>query len=97
LIYDRGCFHSVDLEPSKKAFVQKVASSLKPEGKWLSIMGSADDAPREVGPPRLTVKEIATFVEPYFEILSLRTSNFEDDAIDSPRAFVCLMGKRKVH
>lgn len=95
LIYDRGCFHSIDLDPSKKTFVQKIAASLKPGGKWLSIMGSADDAPREVGPPRLTVKEIGTFVEPCFEILSLTASHFEDDAKDSPRAFVCLMKKRK--
>ena len=95
-IYDRGCFHSIDSKESREDFARKVADLLRPQGKWLSIIGNSDGLPRAVGPPTLTAEEIVTLVEPSFEILNLTTSHFEDDVPDSPRAWVCLMTKRQV-
>ena len=93
-VFDRGCFHSFDSGEDRHKFAKNVAFHLKKGGLWLSIVGSADDPPRDHGPPRRTATDIVTAVEPYFEILSLNSSYFASNRPKPPRAWVCLTQKR---
>ena len=93
-IFDRGCFHSFDSDKERKRFAENVASHLEKGGLWLSIIGSADDLPRDHGPPRRTARDIVVAVEPYFVILSLHSSHFDSNRPRPPKAWVCLMQKR---
>ena len=92
--FDRGCFHSFAESAARAAFAQRMAGLLAKGGLWLSLIGSADDPPREVGPPRLTAQEVVTALEPNFEILSLTVTHFTANAERRPRAWACLMRKR---
>lgn len=93
-IFDRGCFHSFDLDEDRSKFAQKVSLCLEKEGLWLSIMGNADGAPRQAGPPKRTAHDIVAAVEPCFKILSLTSSHFDSSRTNPPMAWVCLMQNR---
>lgn len=93
-VFDRGCFHSFNSDEERQQFAINAAFHLEKGGLWLSIVGSADDPPRDSGPPQLTAKDIVTAVEPYFEILSLNSRHFDSNRPNPPRAWVCLMRKR---
>jgi SAM-dependent methyltransferase len=93
--FDRGCLHCMDQESDRKRFVEKVEGLLKEGGYWLSLVGNADEGAREVGPPQLTARELVSMVEPLFEILSLSSGHFGSDQQDPPRAWICLMRKRR--
>jgi hypothetical protein len=68
-IFDRGCFHVFD-EPEERArFSARVAAALAPGGLWLSLVGSTEGPPREVGSPRRSAREVILAVEPALEIL----------------------------
>ncbi len=92
--FDRGCFHIGDSPQEKKQFADKVSSQLAEGGLWLTLAGSADDPPREHGPPRLSANTITTAVEPFFEILSLTSGHFDSIRSMPPRAWICLLRKR---
>ncbi len=92
--FDRGCLHCMSAESERSRYVEKVASLLKQGGLWLSLVGNADEGPREVGPPQLTASELVTAVEPHFEICSLSSGHFGSDQETPPRAWICLMRKR---
>lgn len=93
-IFDRGCFHCMRDEESRMRFPQLAAEMLCEGGLWLSLMGNADESGRENGPPQMTAAELTTYVEPYFEILSLESGAFGSDQEIPPRAWICLMRKR---
>lgn len=93
-VFDRGCFHGSE-GAERDQFVEQVYAALTPDGLWLSLIGNADSPPREVGPPRLTAVEIATHVEPRFEILTLKATHFDSDQDDPPAAWACLMKRRQ--
>jgi SAM-dependent methyltransferase len=92
--FDRGCFHTLDSASERQTFVKQVNRHLGEKGLWLSLIGSADDESIE-GPPKRTARDIVGAVEPYFEILSLVSSQFETHLPAPPRAWVCLMRKRR--
>ena len=92
--FDRGCFHSFDSDKERKKYAKNVATHLEKEGLWLSLIGNADDSPREIGPPQRTAEEIVRAVEQYFEILSLNSGYFDSNSKDPAKAWVCLMRKR---
>ena len=94
-VFDRGCFHSFDGE-ERDTFAKSVYTCLKPAGIWLSLIGSADSPPCEMGPPRLTAQEIASRIEPFFKIKLLKTTHFDSDQPDPPPAWACLMQKRSI-
>ena len=94
-IFDRGCFHSIEGEEDRTLFVKHAASMLKGDGLWLSLIGNADELRRENGPPQMTAREITGLAEPFFEILLLESGVFGSDQEDPPRAWICLMKKRK--
>jgi SAM-dependent methyltransferase len=93
-VFDRGCFHSPETDTERVAVVMKVHAVLESEGLWLSMIGSADGPPREMGPPKLSALQIAGYVEPLFEIQYLKAIHFDSDQSAPPSAWLCLMKKR---
>jgi len=93
-VFDRGCFHSFDEPAERSTFARAVWGALADDGLWLSLIGSTDGPDREIGPPRRSLADIAAAVEPLFEILSARTTRFDSDQPDPPRAWACVMRKR---
>ena len=93
--FDRGCFHTVDSPQERQSFAEQINRHLGENGLWLSLIGSADEQRLSEGPPKRTARDIVSAVEPYFEILSLVSSHFEAHLPAPPRAWVCLMRKRR--
>jgi cyclopropane fatty-acyl-phospholipid synthase-like methyltransferase len=94
-VFDRGCFHSFGSDKERDRFAENVAFHLEKGGRWLSLVGSIDDGPRDVGPPQRSARDIVLAVEPYFQILSLTSSHFESNRSEPPRIWVCLTRKRE--
>jgi cyclopropane fatty-acyl-phospholipid synthase-like methyltransferase len=94
-VFDRGCFHTMDSAEQRQSFAKQVQGHLEENGLWLSLIGNADDQRLSEGPPKRTARDIVGTVEPHFEILSLVSSYFEAHLPATPRAWVCLMRKRK--
>jgi methyl halide transferase len=92
--FDRGCFHTLNLDAERQRFAENVAAHLTDNGLWLSLIGSADEQRQGPGPPRRTARDIVNSVESCFEILSLVSSFFESNRPNPPKAWVCLMRKR---
>lgn len=93
--FDRGCFHSFGDAADRRRFARNVAAHLKEAGLWLTIAGSADEDRPGPGPPQRTAAEIVLAAEPHFEILALQSTRFDSNRPDPPRAWQCLMQKRK--
>ena len=94
-IFDRGCFHSFETKDDRNTFAKNASYNLKEQGCWLSLLGSADDLPRDTGPPMRSALDIVTAVEPYFEILFLVSARFDSSRENPARCWKCLMRKRK--
>jgi hypothetical protein len=90
-VFDRGCFHVFDEEEERARFAARVAAILAPGGLWLSLIGSTEGPPREVGPPRRSVRDVARAIEPALEILELRGAEFRDHGA---MAWFCLARRR---
>ncbi len=96
LVFDRGVFHVFDASDARARFASQVAASLAPNGHWLSLIGSTEGPPRDEGPPRRSVRDIANAIEPVLEIVDLRTAAFDTTRADAPRAWRCLSRLRLV-
>ena len=90
-VFDRGCFHVFDESGERTRFATCVAAALAPGGLWLSLIGSTEGPPREVGPPRRSARDIAAAVEPAMEIVELRSAEFHNH---DAKAWFCLSRKR---
>ena len=93
-IFDRGCFHSFEEKDDRKIFAKNVSRHLKEGGRWFSIIGNADDGPRNEGPPMRSALDIVTAVEPFFEISSLVSGRFDSSREKPARCWKSLMKKR---
>jgi SAM-dependent methyltransferase len=93
-VFDRGYFHSYKTINERKKIAARIADLLSPGGLWLTLMGSCDSPPREGGPPMRSANEIASVVEPLFEILLLKASVFGNDEENPAKNWVCLMKRR---
>ena len=92
-VFDRGCFHVFD-EPEERAhFAARVAAILAPGGLWLSLIGSTEGPPREVGPPRRSAREVTLALESALEIVELRAAEFH---VHGARAWFCLSRLRAI-
>jgi SAM-dependent methyltransferase len=90
-VFDRGCFHVFDEPGERQRFAEQVAAALAPGGLWLSLIGSTEGSPREVGPPRRSASEVTLAIEPVLEIVELRSAEFHGrDA----KAWFCLSRQR---
>src|SRR5262245_14210662 len=92
-VFDRGCFHAFDEDRERERFAQRVAAELDAGGMWLSLIGSTEGQPREVGPPRRSAREIINAIEPSLEILQLRSGEF-GVCEEQLKAWLCLSRKR---
>ncbi|MEZ4225901.1 MAG: class I SAM-dependent methyltransferase [Polyangiaceae bacterium] len=93
-VFDRGCFHVFDHDRERGEFAARVAELLRPDGLWLSLIGSTEGAPRDVGPPRRSARDIMHAIEPELAIIELRASRFGVNAPESPHAWMCLCTRR---
>jgi methyl halide transferase len=96
-VFDRGCFHSFSSGNDRRRFAENVADHLEENGLWLTIVGNADEHRQGPGPPQRTAGEIVLAVEPYFMVLALASSHFESNRPNPPRAWRCLLQKRRSH
>jgi SAM-dependent methyltransferase len=94
LVFDRGCFHVFDVAADQDRFAARVASLLAPGGRWLSLVGSTEGAPRNMGPPRRSARDLVAAIEPHLEILDLR--RVVESAADGVLMWSCLSGRRGV-
>jgi len=95
LVFDRGCFHCLPDKDAQRKYVDKVASCLKPDGTWLSLIGNKDQPANDKGPPRMSATEICSAVEGNFEILSLESALKPSPRQPKPlRFWHCRMKKR---
>jgi SAM-dependent methyltransferase len=95
-IFDRGCFHSFDEENDRSLFARHVSRVIKPNGIWASVIGSTEGAPRDVGPPRRTAIDVVKAIEPYLEIVELRSVFFRTNLPFSPQAWLCIARQREL-
>ena len=95
-VFDRGCFHVFDDAAVRAQFAARVAALLASGGQWLSLIGSTEGPPRDMGPPRRSAREVMDAMEPVVEIVELRSVYFEA-LIDSPaKAWFCRARRREV-
>jgi SAM-dependent methyltransferase len=92
-ILDRGCFHVFDEPGERTRFAECVATVLEPGGLWLSLIGSTEGPPRDVGPPRRSAREITLAIEPGLEIVELRSAEFRGS---EAKAWFCLSRQRTI-
>jgi SAM-dependent methyltransferase len=90
-VFDRGCFHVFDEPDERQRFAAQVAAALEPDGLWLSLIGSTEGSPREVGPPRRSAREVTLAIEPALEIVELRSAEFRGS---NAKAWFCLSRQR---
>ena len=93
--FDRGCFHTLGPDQERRRFAEIVHDCLGRDGLWLSLIGNADEPREGPGPPKLTARDIVNSVEPHFEILWLVSGSFGSNLPEAPRAWVCLMRRRR--
>ena len=93
-VFDRGCFHSFDSRDERKRFAEIVAGHLAPGGYWLSLLGNADEKRKGPGPPQRTALEIIEAVEPFFEIMLLKSGYFDSNMKPPPRNWILLARRR---
>jgi SAM-dependent methyltransferase len=90
-VFDRGCFHVFDEPSERQRFAAHVAAALAPGGLWLSLIGSTEGPPREVGPPRRSACDVTLAIEPALEIVELRSAEFLGS---NAKAWFCLSRRR---
>lgn len=95
-VFDRGCFHVFDEPTDRARFAERVAALLRPEGQWLSLIGSTEGPEREHGPPRRSARDITRAIEPRLEIASLHTIRFHADLPSPAQAWLCLSRRRTI-
>lgn len=93
-VCDRGVMHLFDAPERRARFAEQVAASLKPGGLWHSLSGSTDGPPRDTGPPRRSATEVMQAIEPFFEVLELRETEFDPTGHAGARAWVIVARRR---
>lgn len=92
-VFDRGCFHVFDQPAERQRFAAQVSAALAPGGLWLSLIGSTEGPPREVGPLRRSAREVIATIEPALEIVELRSADFRSN---DAKAWFCLSRQRTI-
>jgi hypothetical protein len=90
-VFDRGCLHVFDESEERSRFTAHVAAALASGGLWLSLIGSTEGPPREMGPPRRSAREVSLAIEPALEIFELRSVAFRGY---EAKAWFCLSRQR---
>jgi methyl halide transferase len=93
-VFDRGCFHVFDQEKERILFARQVSRVLRTNGSWVSLVGSTEGSRRDAGPPRRTAIDVVKAIEPYLEILELRSVLFQTNSPSAVRAWLCIAKQR---
>lgn len=94
--FDRGCFHHIRDHAKRLVFAEKIAAILSEDGIWLSLIGNSDETREGQGPPKLSLSQVSTAVEPYFKIVSIKAHHFDFDHEGIPAMnWICQMKKRQ--
>ena len=93
-VFDRGCFHVFDQEEERILFTRQVSRVLGMNGIWVSLIGSTEGSPRDAGPPRRTAIDVVKAIEPYLEIMELRSVLFQPNSPAAVRAWLCMAKQR---
>ena len=83
-IFDRGCFHNYNSIEDQKNFVYSISKLLKKDGQWLSIIGSTEAVHIEKNPPKRSLCEIVTAIEPHLEILKINSTYYKTNLHNIP-------------
>jgi SAM-dependent methyltransferase len=94
-VFDRGCFHTFDEDHDRARFAHNVAAGLVDSGTWLSLIGSTEGPPRDVGPPRRSAREVMNAIEPSLEILQFRSGEFSVYG-EQLKSWLCWSRKRTI-
>ena len=89
-VFDRGCFHGFERDEERSEFARQVSQVLKTGGIWASLIGSTEGKPRDTGPPRRTAMEVIQAIEPFLEILELRSVFFQTNHPYKAKAWLCI-------
>lgn len=93
-VFDRGCFHVFNQEKERILFARRVSRVLKMNGSWVSLIGSTEGSPRDAGPPRRTSVDVVKAIEPYLEIMELRSVFFQTNFPSVVKAWLCIAKQR---
>lgn len=96
LVFDRGCFHLFDEAEDRARFASRVAELLAPDGVWLSLLGSTEGPPRDVGPPRRSARDVTAAIEPVLAIAELAAVTFATRSPMPAAAWRCVARRRSV-
>ncbi|MCA9621216.1 MAG: class I SAM-dependent methyltransferase [Myxococcales bacterium] len=92
--FDRGVFHVFDEAGQRARFAERVGRLLRPGGHWASLAGSTEGPPRDHGPPRRSLRDLADAIEPWLEVVEVRRIEFEAK-IPSPAAAWWLLARAR--
>jgi cyclopropane fatty-acyl-phospholipid synthase-like methyltransferase len=85
-VFDRGVYHVLRLE-NLPLYREILARDTAPGGMYLTLVGNANDpAPADRGPPRVKASELATELEPYFQLIQLREFRFDGVVVEGAPA-----------
>ncbi|NPA94947.1 MAG: class I SAM-dependent methyltransferase [Thermodesulfobacteria bacterium] len=94
--FDRGCFHHYKTPEERLKFARRLAQHLGDRGIWLCLAGNSDgEKVHGQGPPKRTAQEMVAAVEPFFEILLLKSGEFDSNMTPPPRCWIMVARKRK--
>jgi SAM-dependent methyltransferase len=93
LVFDRGCFHTFDEADDRAKFAANVAAVLAPNGLWLSLLGSTEGPPRDLGPPRRSARDIVSAIEPFLAIVALIGAELSGP-FGAVKSWQCVAGAR---
>jgi SAM-dependent methyltransferase len=96
LVFDRGVLHVFDDHADRARFARHVAQSLTDSGQWLTLAGSTEGKPRDVGPPRRTARDLVNAIEPELEVVDLHAFRFEVGTPEPAAAWALLSRRRHV-
>ena len=94
-VFDRGCFHVFEEASEQLRFASRVRDVLAEEGRWISLIGSTEGAPRDTGPPRRTIREITAAIEPVLQIVEIRRTLFDKSDDEAAEAWLCIARTRR--
>lgn len=82
LVFDRGVYHCARRLGARE-FCEVVARQTAPGGTYYLLAGNAQE-PHDpnIGPPRLTAKELVDDLSPWFDLVELREGRFDPVLIE---------------
>jgi 2-polyprenyl-3-methyl-5-hydroxy-6-metoxy-1,4-benzoquinol methylase len=91
-VFDRGCFHvfAPELRPT---YASAVAKLVRPQGV-LFLKCFSELQPGDIGPYRLTKREIETTFETAFELVSIVPTIYQGTLAEKPKAYFCTLRRK---